>query len=114
MELLNLHLNNFRNFSTQKIEFDQNLSAGRQGLSVIIGPNGSGKTNILEAISVLCGRRSSRVDTDCDLVKFNKSEAKIGGVIESFDTKNKLIVNFLVIDERYVKKAYFVDSIKKK
>ena len=108
MELLSLNLKNFRNFSQKKINFDQKLT-------VIIGPNGSGKTNILEAALLLCGIRSHKVETDLDLVKFGKYEAKIEGeAADVISTKNKLIVNMQVMDERFVKKAYFVNSIKKR
>jgi len=114
MEILSLTLVNFRNFSSKKIIFDKNLPAGRQGLTVIIGPNGSGKSNILEAISYLSVTRSTRVETDLDLIKFSKDEAKIEAGIALNGEATKLTVNFLAIEERYVKKAYFVDSFKKR
>src|SRR3989344_2902566 len=107
MEVVDLNLFNFRNFSKKTINFDKNLT-------VIIGPNGSGKSNILEAIGFLSGLRSSRIETDLDLVKFGKSEAKIESKVESSGEKRNLIINFLVVDELYVKKTYFVDSLKKR
>ena len=107
MELLSLGLKNFRNFSQKKIDFDPKLT-------VIIGPNGSGKTNILEAVLLLSGVRSAKVETDLDLVKFAKSEAKIEGEAAEIGVKNKLTLNMQVFDERFVKKAYFVNSIKKR
>ena len=107
MELLSLNLKNFRNFSQKKIDFDPKLT-------VIVGPNGSGKTNVLEAALLLCGIRSHKVETDLDLVKFGKFEAKIEGEIADVSIKNKLTVNMMVYDERFVKKAYFVNSIKKR
>jgi len=106
MEILNLHLVNFRNFLTKRIEFSPKLA-------VIIGPNGSGKSNILEAIGLLSAIKSTRVQTDYDLVKFGKTEAKIEGKIAGFEPKT-LTINFQVIDELYVKKAYFIDSVKKR
>src|SRR3989338_875291 len=113
MEILNLHLVNFRNFLTKRIEFSPKLT-------VIIGPNGSGKSNILEAIGLLSAIKSTRVQTDCDLVKFGKTEAKIEGKIEGFEPKI-LTINFQVtlpagrqVDELHVKKAYFIDSVKKR
>ncbi len=43
-------IKNFRNFAGPelKIEWDP-------GINLILGPNGSGKTNLLESLSVLCG-----------------------------------------------------------
>ena len=116
MEILNLYLVNFRNFLTKRIEFSPKLT-------VIIGPNGSGKSNILEAIGLLSAIKSTRVQTDYDLVKFGKTEAKIEarlrqgfggqGKADTGELKN-LTINFQVIDELYVKKAYFIDSVKKR
>jgi len=107
MELLTLSLSNCRNFALKKIDFDKNLT-------VIIGPNGSGKSNILEAISLLCGIRSMRIETDLDLVKFGKSEAKIESRVISQSEKKILTINFLVVDERFIKKSYYIDSLKKR
>src|SRR3989344_5232748 len=100
MELLSLGLKNFRNFSQKKIDFDPKLT-------VIIGPNGSGKTNILEAVLLLSGVRSAKVETDLDLVKFAKSEAKIEGEAAEIGVKNKLTLNMQVFDERIVNKDYW-------
>src|SRR3990170_5983576 len=113
MEILNLHLVNFRNFLTKKIEFFPKLT-------VIIGPNGSGKSNILEAIGLLSAIKSTSVQTDFDLVKFGKSEAKIEGKVKGGEVV-VLTINFVVlpadrqvVDGEYVAKAYFIDSVKKR
>src|SRR3989344_6979624 len=107
MEILELHLSNFRNFSSKKFVFDRNLT-------VIIGPNGSGKSNILEAISVVCGQRPVHIESDLDLVKFGKSEAKIGSRVEGSGFSKVLIINFQVIDERVIRKSYLIDGLKKR
>lgn len=110
MEILNLALINFRNFPKKKIEFDPSLT-------LIIGPNGSGKSNILQAIALLSGIRPGHIETDFDLVKFGRSEAKIEAHLrQGFGGQARitLTINFLVIDERYIKKSYLVDSFKKR
>ncbi|GAB4168447.1 MAG: DNA replication/repair protein RecF [Rickettsiaceae bacterium] len=59
--LEHLSLNNYRNFSELSLAF---LS----GVNIIVGPNGSGKTNILEAISLLSpgkGLKSANFDEIC-------------------------------------------------
>ena len=104
MEILNLALSNFRNFSSKKIVFDSKLT-------VILGKNGSGKSNIQEAIAIVSGIRPTRVETDLDLVKFGQSEAKITALVEN-DMKTELIVNFVVSDSK-LSKSYFIGTFKK-
>ena len=49
MYIKNISLENFRNYETQKIEFNKNIN-------IIYGNNAQGKTNIIEAI-FLCAYR---------------------------------------------------------
>src|SRR4030066_544857 len=107
MELLSINLKNFRNFTQKKIDLNPKLT-------VIIGPNGSGKTNILEAILFLSGIKSYKVETDLDLIKFSKDEAKVEGEVFDINVKNKLTANMVVSDGRFINKTYFVNSIKKR
>ncbi len=106
MNIQNLSLTNFRNFSSKKIAFDPKFT-------VIVGPNGVGKSNILEAIGLLAATRSHKVDTDLDFVKFGQADAKVEGQIDGQDKKT-LTINLQVIDETYIKKSYFIDGIKKR
>ena len=106
MFIHSLYLTNYRNFTKLSIVFDAKLT-------VILGPNGSGKSNILEACGLLATVRSSRVETDLDLVKFGKSEATIGGKIDGAEPKT-LTINYVVVDELHVKKAHLIDSIKRR
>src|SRR3989344_8893984 len=107
MEILDLTLTNFRNFTSRKFVFDKSLT-------VIIGANGAGKSNILEAVSVVCGQRPVHIESDLDLVKFGKSEAKIGSRVEGSGFSKELIINFQVIDERVIRKSYLIDGLKKR
>lgn len=107
MQISNISLTNFRNFSTKKIIFDPKLT-------VIIGQNGSGKSNILEAVGLLSAVRLRSVETDLDLVRFGQNEAKIEGSAEQNNEKVTLTINFQVIDERTLRKSYFIDAIKKR
>jgi len=107
MEILDLTLTNFRNFTSRKFVFDKSLT-------VIIGANGAGKSNILEAVSLVCGQRPVHIESDLDLVKFGKSEAKIGSRVEGSGFSKELIINFQVIDERVIRKSYLIDGFKKR
>ncbi len=53
MHIKSLSVNGFRNLSLLNIEFTA-------GVNIFVGDNGSGKTNLLEAIHVLCLGRSQR------------------------------------------------------
>ena len=58
MRLNSLHLCNFRQHADTKIAFDS-------GLTGVIGPNGSGKTTILEAIAwAIYGNAAARGTRD--------------------------------------------------
>ena len=56
-----LNLTNFRNYSTIELCLDS-------GTTVIEGPNGHGKSNLLEAIHMLSAARSTRTSTELELV----------------------------------------------
>ncbi|TAH36628.1 DNA replication and repair protein RecF [Candidatus Saccharibacteria bacterium] len=57
-----LRLQQFRSYQDASFEFSQ-------GVNIIVGPNGSGKTNLLEALLVLAVGRSYRVG-DAELLSF--------------------------------------------
>lgn len=65
MKLTNLKLENFRNYSKFNYDFPDNKE-----LIVIVGPNGTGKTNFLEAIYLLSLGKSFRSSVHDDLVKW--------------------------------------------
>jgi len=107
MEILSLNLSNYRNFVSKKIIFDKELT-------VIIGPNGIGKSNILEAISLICGVRPIGLDTDLDLVNFGKGEARVESRVKGIEFIGDMTVNLQVIEERLMKKSFLIDGFKKR
>jgi len=70
MQITNLSLTNFRNYSNQTIEFNPNLN-------VIIGKNAQGKTNLLESVFLCAIGRSPRTTKDKDLIKWESTYSKI-------------------------------------
>jgi len=84
MRIKSLSLNNFRNFSSQKINF-------KQDLIIFVGQNGSGKTNILEAIWYLSIPRSFRVKRDHYLIKWGEAYARLSGLIEDQDACKEVV-----------------------
>jgi len=76
MLISKLRLNSFRNFKTKLLEFSPEIT-------VIIGPNASGKTNILESIFVLSTGKSFRARIEEEMVNYDADIARIKGRIAS-------------------------------
>jgi DNA replication and repair protein RecF len=71
MRIESLHLVEFRNFKYEAIEF-------RPRLNFLLGENGQGKTNILEAVFLLCRNTSFRAGDSKNLIERVAGRAKIG------------------------------------
>lgn len=76
--IANLRLQHFRSYEDGSFEFSS-------GVNIIVGPNASGKTNLLEAILVTARGASYRVP-DADLVQFDQPWARLDAVM-SDDTE---------------------------
>ena len=74
----NINLINFRNFSNLNLSFDEKLN-------IFFGKNGCGKTNILEAISLIAKGRGIRNSSIFNLIKKNK---------DNFLIKNNLVIKY--------------------
>ncbi|MGH7157108.1 MAG: DNA replication/repair protein RecF [Candidatus Saccharimonadales bacterium] len=66
-----IRLQNFRSYKDDSFEFEP-------GVNIIVGPNASGKTNLLEAVMVLSRGGSYRA-RDAELVHFDKPWARLDG-----------------------------------
>ncbi len=67
--ITNIRLQNFRSYQDDSFEFED-------GVNLIVGPNASGKTNILEAILLACQGKSYRAK-DNQLIKNQAPWARI-------------------------------------
>ena len=65
MLIKDLQLVNFRNYNKETLHFSE-------GVTIIKGANGQGKSNLLEAIYHLCLGKSFRTAKESDLVKWDK------------------------------------------
>lgn len=77
-------LQNFRSYGDESFEFEK-------GVNIIVGPNGSGKTNLLEAILVLSSGHSYRA-RDTELTKFDQSWSRVDGQFGSHKRTIKLVL----------------------
>jgi DNA replication and repair protein RecF len=85
MYLKKLHLTNFRNYVLLSLDFS------REG-ALFIGKNGSGKTNILEAIHLLCTGRSQRNARRTEMIRFTSENCRIDG--DFFSDKDQKGIQF--------------------
>jgi len=83
--ITSIRLQNFRSYSDESFEFES-------GVNIVVGPNASGKTNLLEAVMVLARGTSFRVK-DADLVKFTKPWARLDGYFGRQNRSVKIIAS---------------------
>lgn len=105
MHLLSLTLEQFRNYTTQVVEFTD------ADIQLFVGHNGSGKTNLLEAVSMLSITRSCRGKDEQDMVQWDRGHYRVSGRIRADDgTESKLeIVSELQPRKR---RAYFHNDVR--
>lgn len=82
-----LSITNFRNISSLDVSFSP-------GVNVFFGDNGSGKTNLLEAIFVLCLGRSQRTAADSVLVHNGADYYRLEGIISQDSRRQELAVAY--------------------
>jgi DNA replication and repair protein RecF len=78
LHLSQLSLVDFRSYAGLDLEFEP-------GVCVLLGPNGHGKTNIVEAVGYLATHGSHRVAQDAPLVRIGAERAVIRGAVHSED-----------------------------
>ena len=91
-----INLINFRNFDNYSINFSKNCN-------VFYGKNGSGKTNILEGISLLTKGRGLRRDKFTNIIKKNRDKFIIKSDFKSEEIIYNLIAETENINNRFKK-----------
>lgn len=81
MYIKKINLKDFRNYESLSLQFDKNVN-------LIIGNNGSGKTNLLEAIYLTSLLKSFRTNKDSEFIRFNKENANISVIVNKDDEDN--------------------------
>ena len=74
MKIKEIELYSFRNYNYLKLKPNENIN-------VFVGKNGIGKTNILEAISILISGKSFRTNRDRQIVSFGANKYQIDALI---------------------------------
>jgi DNA replication and repair protein RecF len=91
-----LRLQHFRSYTDESFEFSP-------AVNIIVGPNASGKTNLLEAVLVLARGGSYRAK-DADLVEFGAPWARLDALVDDTPRVVKLIT------EPLPRKTYEIDG----
>ena len=87
MRIDRIELQNFRNYESEQLSFHPLCN-------VIYGENAQGKTNLLEAVSVLSSGRSPRARSERELLRFGAVEAKLCGEVFSRERDFRLELGF--------------------
>jgi DNA replication and repair protein RecF len=74
MRLTHLSLRDFRSYTEVELDLDA-------GVTSLIGPNGQGKTNLVEAVGFLATLGSHRVAADAPLVRLGAAQAIVRGTV---------------------------------
>jgi len=114
MLLNHLVLQYFRSYTQSDFAFSPKIT-------YIVGPNTSGKSNILESIYLLSSGKSYRADVDSQMVKFGEEIGRVKGLIAEAADKTELevvlakdeVTNFSTkeTDVGKFKKKYFVNGV---
>src|SRR3954466_2896406 len=91
MYVAQLHLNDFRSYEEAQLELEP-------GVTTFLGPNGQGKTNLLEALGYVATLGSHRVSADAPLVRMGAERAVIRvGIVRD---ERKLLVELELVPGR--------------
>lgn len=106
MRIERLELTNFRSYRKQVFKFGQ--------MNVLLGPNGVGKTNVLEAINLLVTGNSIRARVTEEMITWGEEIANVTGIVEESDGEYVSLSSILTpgkyLGKRTSKKRYLVDG----
>ncbi|MFZ5366080.1 MAG: DNA replication/repair protein RecF [Patescibacteria group bacterium] len=109
MLLKQLRLSDFRNYSQKEFSFSE-------GTTLIVGPNTSGKTNLLEGIYLLATGKSFRAGLESEMIAYDQDLSRVKGrILNKGRTDLEIILTRgEVLGEKVAKKKYQVNGISKR
>src|ERR1700688_2849812 len=93
MKLTSLFPQDFRNLQPAEVSFHENAN-------IIVGRNGHGKTNLLEAIYFLATTKSFRTSRAASMARFHSPSVFVTGLLQRFGVEKKLSVGLEVGETR--------------
>lgn len=100
--ITSLRLQHIRNYTDAQFEFDD-------GVTIIVGPNGSGKTSLVEGLYVVCAGKSFR-SADEAMLRHGSDWSRIDAL---FSSGKERIVKY-VQQQDVISKTYVLDAVEKK
>lgn len=110
MLIKNINLTDFRNFSGKNINFSENIT-------VIVGPNGSGKTNILESLFLLSTGKSFKAKVEEESINYDADISRIKGKFDGPDLEAVItrgIISFGERTDKIARKKLLVNGVAKR
>ncbi len=109
MILTKLRLQNFRNYKKQEFEFSDKTT-------LVVGPNTSGKTNLLEGIYLLATGKSFRAGLEQEMIAYDQDLSRVKGRILNKERTDLEIIltRGEVLGEKVAKKKYQVNGVSKR
>ena len=98
MYLRHLQISNFKNYEENEFDFHENVNC-------FVGKNGSGKTNLLDAIHYLSFCKSYFSSQDTYSIRFNCDFFALHGLFESFENKTTTKIGCVFKNGRKTMKA---------
>jgi DNA replication and repair protein RecF len=106
MTLKSISLQNFRNYQSEEFKFSGSTT-------VVIGPNTSGKTNLIEAIFLLSSGKSFRTDRDIQMINFRHDLARVKGRVDDVNLE-VMITNGQLAGKNSQFKKFLVNGVAKR
>lgn len=106
MILRQVILKNFRNFQDQSFDFSPSLT-------VIIGNNSRGKTNLLESVYFIINGVGFREEKEEELINLDKKQLSVDGLLEDDKEKNSFRITIMKKDDKVLKTFYVNKTVKK-
>lgn len=107
MYLNRIQLQNFRSYTKASFDFSE-------GITVIVGPNTAGKTNLLEAIHLLSTGKSFKSQQDEDLIRFDQTLARVEGILDDETVLAVMVGKGTAFGKSSLVKKYLVNNVPKR
>ena len=101
MRITSMRLRDFRGYQ-------QVMLSPPEGVTVLVGENGAGKTNLLEAVHLCCLGRSHRTSNDREMIRKDMETAAVQLIVERKDGKHEVGVRLFENARR--KKIVYVNG----